>query len=59
MYKKSTKLEALNGIFEENGITQGRLPFQDDLIHEIKKNADAIPDYRHLYKFDLFENNIN
>ena len=47
MSKKSTKLEALNDIFIENGITQNDIPIHDDLIRELKKNADAIPDYRH------------
>lgn len=47
MSKKSTKLEILNDIFEENGITRHDIAFHDGLIHEIKKNADAIPDYRH------------
>lgn len=47
MSKKSTKLEALNDIFEENGITRDDISIQDNLIRELKKNADAIPDYRH------------
>lgn len=47
MSKKSTKLEALNDIFEENGITRDDIACRDALIHEIKRNADAIPDYRH------------
>lgn len=47
MSKRSTKLEALNDIFKENDITQVDIAFRDDLIREIKKNADAIPDYRH------------
>lgn len=47
MSKKSTKLEALNDIFEENGITQDDIVCHDALIHEIKRSADAIPDYRH------------
>ncbi|MCM1561078.1 MAG: ISAs1 family transposase [Butyrivibrio sp.] len=47
MAKKSTKLEALNAIFEENGINKGDIPLHADLIHALKKNADAIPDYRH------------
>lgn len=47
MSKRSTKLEALNDIFKENDISQDAISFHDDLIREIKKNADAIPDYRH------------
>ena len=47
MSKRSTKLEALNDIFKENDITQVDISFHDDLIQEIKKNADAIPDFRH------------
>ena len=47
MSKKSTKLEALNDIFEENGITRDDISIHDNLIRELKKNADAIPDYRH------------
>lgn len=47
MSKKSTKLEALNDIFVENGITRDDIPIHDDLIRKLKKNADAIPDYRH------------
>ncbi len=41
MYKGSTKLEILNDIFEENGITQDHIIFHDGLIREIKKNADV------------------
>lgn len=47
MSKKSTKLEILNEMFEENRVTQDDIAVNDRLIHEIKKNADAIPDYRH------------
>ena len=47
MAKRSTKLEALNDIFKENGIDRNSIPIRDDLIHVLKKNADAIPDYRH------------
>lgn len=45
--KKPTKLEALNDLFIENGITSDDIEVHDRLIHEIKKNADAILDYRH------------
>lgn len=47
MAKKSTKLEALQSLFEEHGITSDDIEIRDHLILEIKKNADAIPDYRH------------
>lgn len=47
MSKRSTKLEALNDIFEENGIDRDAIPVRDDLIRKLKKNADAVPDYRH------------
>lgn len=47
MAKRSTKLEALNDIFKENGIDRDSIPIRDDLIHVLKKNADAISDYRH------------
>lgn len=47
MSKKSTKLEALNDIFMENGISRDDIPVHDNLIRILKKNADAIPDYRH------------
>lgn len=47
MSKKSTKLEALHDIFTENGITSKDIERNDTLIRAIKKNADAVPDYRH------------
>lgn len=47
MAKRSTKLEALNDIFTENGIIPGDIEVHDRLIHELKKNADTVPDYRH------------
>lgn len=47
MAKRSTKLETLNDIFTENRITSYDVEVHDRLIREIKKNADAIPDYRH------------
>ena len=47
MAKRSTKLEALNDIFKENGIDRDSIPIRDDLTRVLKKNADAIPDYRH------------
>lgn len=47
MSKKSTKLEALGEIFRENGISSETLTGNETLIRELKKNADAVPDYRH------------
>lgn len=47
MAKKSTKLKALQDLFEENEITSKDIDISDHLILELKKNADTIPDYRH------------
>lgn len=47
MAKKSTKLETLHGIFKENKISFENIELSTKLIKEIKKNADAVPDYRH------------
>lgn len=47
MAKKSTRLEALHSTFEENGISPDTIELNDSLIQEIKKHADAVPDYRH------------
>lgn len=47
MAKKSTKLKALQDLFEENEITSRDIDISDHLILELKKNADTIPDYRH------------
>ena len=47
MAKKSTRLEALNNTFQENGISPETVMQNDRLIREIKKHADAVPDYRH------------
>ena len=47
MAKKSTRLEALHNIFEENGISPDTIELNDSLIREVKKYADAVPDYRH------------
>ena len=47
MAKKSTKLETLHGIFKENKISFDNIELSTKLIKEIKKNADAVPDYRH------------
>lgn len=47
MAKKSTRLEALHQAFEENGISPNTIELNDSLIKDIKKYADAVPDYRH------------
>jgi hypothetical protein len=47
MAKKSTRLEALHNIFEENGISSDTIELNDSLIQDIKKHAEAVPDYRH------------
>lgn len=47
MAKKSTKLEAMRDILQREGITPDSIKNNDGLIRELKKNADAIPDYRH------------
>jgi len=47
MAKRSTKLQILQNIFEENGITAETIERSDALIEKIKKYADAVPDYRH------------
>lgn len=47
MAKKSTKLETLHGIFKENKISFDNIELSTKLIKEIKKNADAVPDYHH------------
>ena len=47
MAKKSTRLEALQQAFEENGISSDTIELSDSLIRNIKSYADAVPDYRH------------
>lgn len=47
MAKKSTRLEALHQVFEENGISSDTIELSDSLIRDIKSYADAVPDYRH------------
>ena len=47
MAKKSTRLGALHHTFEETGISPDTIELNDSLIREIKKYADAVPDYRH------------
>lgn len=47
MAKKSTRLEAMHRTFNENGISPDTIELNDSLIQDIKKYADAVPDYRH------------
>ena len=47
MAKRSTRLEKLHNTFQENGISPETVMGNDALIKEIKKHADAVPDYRH------------
>ena len=47
MAKKSTKLQALQDIFEDNGISAEAIERNDTLIEKIKGYADTVPDYRH------------
>lgn len=47
MSKKSTRLELLQNVFEENGISSDSIELNDALIKDIKKYADAVHDYRH------------
>ncbi len=46
MAKKSTKLQALNEIFEEHEIDPMKIAGNDTLIQELKKHADTVIDYR-------------
>ena len=47
MPKKSTRLEALQEVFKENNISPDSIKENDTLIRNLKKHADAVPDYRH------------
>ena len=47
MAKKSTRLEAVHNLFEENGISPDTIELNDSLIQDIKSHAEAVPDYRH------------
>lgn len=47
MSKKSSRLEVLQDVFAENNITKDTIEWNDALIQNIKKNADAVKDYRH------------
>ena len=45
--KKSTRLGALHHTFEENGILPDTIELNDFMVREVKKYADAVPDYRY------------
>ncbi len=47
MAKRSTKLQALHDIFDENGISAETIERNDALVEKIKKYADTVSDYRH------------
>ena len=47
MSKKSTKLSALQNMFQENQISPDKIELSDSVIIEMKKKADLVPDYRH------------
>ena len=47
MAKKSTRLQALQDIFDENGISAETIERNDALIRKIKGYADTVRDYRH------------
>ena len=47
MAQKSTKLQALQDIFEENGISAEMIERSDSMIEKIKGYAGRVPDYRH------------
>ena len=44
MAKKSTRLQALQDIFGENGISADMIEHNDTLVEKIKGYADAVPD---------------
>ena len=46
MAKKSTRLELLQNIFEDNGISSDSIELNDALIKDIQKYADTVHDYR-------------
>ena len=47
MAQKSPKLQALQDIFEENGISAEMIERNDSMIEKIKEYAGRVPDYRH------------
>ena len=44
MSKKSTRLELLQNIFEDNGISSDSIELNDGLIKEIQRYADGVHD---------------
>lgn len=47
MAKRLIRLEALHSTFEENGISPHTIKLNAHQIQDIKKYADAVPDYRY------------
>lgn len=47
MSKKNTKLKAFQETLKENDVTLANIEKNDELIRIIKRNADAVRDYRH------------
>lgn len=47
MAKKATRIETLHQTFEENGISPNTIKLNNSLTQNVKKYADAVPDYRH------------
>lgn len=47
MAKKATRIETLHQAFEENGISPNTIKLNNSLTQNVKKYADAVPDYRH------------
>ncbi len=47
MSKKSTKLKVFHETLKESNITLANIEKNDELIRSIKRNADAVHDYRH------------
>lgn len=47
MSKKNTKLKAFQETLKENNVTLANIEKNDELIRIIKRNADAVRDYRH------------
>ena len=47
MSKKNTKLKAFQETLKENNVTLANIEKNDGLIRIIKRNADAVRDYRH------------
>lgn len=47
MSKKNTKLKAFQETLKENNVTLANIEKNDEMIRIIKRNADAVRDYRH------------